>query len=175
MSINLKILEIMKKTYLLVTILLLSAYSCRAQMNELTQSEYYGIKINEVTFQEIYDTNADFTQMKALFGNDLSYEFKNDILISKQFWNDDFDINFDSDEGTNYFPTFINIYDSSIIVKVKGIELRLGDDRSKFGSLPFNTNSKSYVFTDQDTRSTSLYFKIDETTDKIIEISFFTL
>ena len=103
----------MKKIYVIITIVFLSSYSCKAQVNKLTRTEYYNIRINDVTFQSIYDTNGDEASMKALFRSDLEFEFENDILISKQFWNNNFTINFDSDEGNYYFITFINIHSYS--------------------------------------------------------------
>lgn len=157
----------------LVLTMLISYYSCKAQLNELTQTEYQNIKINDVTFQEIYDTNADLTKMKDLFGSNLHYEFENDILIRKEFWIPDlYYFNFNSDEGNYYFPTIIKIRSSLVTVTVKDITVKLGDNKSKFGSLLMNNNSNSIVFTDQDTGSVSLAFKIDESTNRIIEIEF---
>ncbi len=165
----------MKKTYLIIIIALVSTFSCKAQLNELTQTEYYGIKINGVTFRSIYDTNADLTKMRALFGSNLLYEFENDILISKQFWNDALTINFDSDMGNDYYITFININNSSARVTIKGVTVNLGDDKSVFGkSVVINTNKgdNSIVFIDQLTGTAALAFKIDKITNQIIAIEF---
>lgn len=166
----------MKKIYLIITIVLVNTYACKAQLNELTRTEYYNIEINDVTFQSIYDTNGDETNMKDLFGSDLSYEFENDILISKQFWNDDFTINFDSDDGNYYYISFINIHTPSVNLKIKGITVKLGDNKSVFGNNvvmnTFKGGVNSIVFIDEDTGSVALDFKINKFTNKIIEIGF---
>lgn len=162
----------MKKIYVIITIVFLSSYSCKAQVNKLTRTEYYNIRINDVTFQSIYDTNGDEASMKALFRSDLEFEFENDILISKQFWNNNFTINFDSDEGNYYFITFINIHSYSSTVTVKGITVKLGDDKSIFGSLLVNTNTNSIIFVDEETGTSSLAFRINPATNKIIKIDF---
>ena len=109
----------MKKIYLIITILFVGLYSCKAQLNELTQTEYYGIKINNVTFRSIYDTNADLTKMRALFGNDILYKFENDILIRKEFWKPGlYYFNFNSDMGNDYFLTVFKIRSSLVSVTV---------------------------------------------------------
>ena len=166
----------MKKLYLLIAILFIGLYSCKAQLNELTQDEYYGIKINNITFKSISDTNADLTQMRALFGSDVLYEYSNDILITKKFWKSNFYFfAFDSDLGNEYFLTYFKIRNSSVSVTVKEITAYIGDDVSVFGNnVVINTNngSNSAVFIDALTGSTALAFKIDKVTSKIIEIEF---
>lgn len=163
----------MKKIYLIITIALISSYSCKAQLNKLTRIEYNNIKINDVTFQSIYSTNGDEASMKALFGSDLEFEFENDILISKGFWKPElYSFLFSSNDGNYYVPTSISIFNSSETVTVKGIAVKLGDDKSIFGSLLLNTNTNSIIFIDEETGTSSLAFKIDPSTDKIIKIEF---
>lgn len=162
----------MKKIYLIITIVLVSTYSCNAQLNELTQTEYYNIKINDVTLQDIYDTNADVTEMKALFGSDLLHESENDILIRKEFWKPNlFYFNFNSDMGINYFPTIIKIRSSLVNITVKEMTVKLGDDVDVFGANPITNTingDNSVVFGSE--LSASIAFKIDPVTNKIVEI-----
>jgi|TARA_B110000908_G_scaffold58037_1_gene70692 hypothetical protein len=163
----------MKKVYLIITIILISSYSCIAQLNKLTRTEYYNIKINDIIFQRIYDTNGDETKMKNLFGSDLLYHYENDILISKGFWKPGlYSFLFNSDEGNYYVPTSICIFNSSATVTVKGINVKLGDNKSVFGSLLLNRNTNSIIFIDEETGTSSLAFKISPLTDKIIKIEF---
>ena len=162
----------MKKIYLIITVIFVSSYSCKAQKNKLTRTEYYNIKINDVTFQSLYDTNGNEARMKALFGSDLLYHYENDILIRKEFWNTGvYYFNFNSDEGDYYVPTSINIESSSTTVTVKGITVKLGDDKSVFGSLFVLKSINSIIFVD-DTGTSSLAFKIDRSTNKISKIEF---
>lgn len=162
----------MKKIYLIITVIFISSYSCKAQKNKLTRTEYYNIKINDVTFQSLYDTNGDEARMKALFGSDLLYHYENDILIRKEFWKTGvYYFNFNSDEGDYYVPTSIDIKSSSTTLTVKGITVKLGDDKSVFGSLLFFKSINSIIFVD-DTGTSSLAFKIDRSTNKISKIEF---
>lgn len=163
----------MKKIYLIITIVLVSSYSCKAQFNKLSRTEYYNIKINDVTFQSLYDTNGDEASMKVLFGNDLLFHYENDILIRKEFWKTGvYYFNFDSDLGDYYVPTNIGIESSSTTVNVKGINAKLGDHKSIFGSLLLNRNTNSIIFIDEETGTSSLAFKINPITNKITNIEF---
>lgn len=163
----------MKKIYVIITIVFLSSYSCKAQVNKLTRTEYYNIRINDVTFQSIYDTNGDEASMKALFGSDLEFEFENDILISKGFWKPElYSFLFSSDEGNYYVPISVSIFNSSVTTTIKGIAVKLGDDKSIFGSLLLNTNTNSIIFVDEETGTSSLAFRINPATNKIIKIDF---
>ena len=162
----------MKKIHLIITVIFISSYSCKAQKNKLTRTEYYNIKINNVTFQSLYDTNGDEASMKALFGSDLLYHYENDILIRKEFWKTGvYYFDFNSDEGDYYVPTNIDIESSSTTITVKGISVKLGDDKSIFGSLLLNTNTNSIIFVSE-TGTSSLAFKIDPFTNKISKIEF---
>ena len=162
----------MKKIHLIISVIFINSYSCKAQKNKLTRTEYYNIKINNVTFQSLYDTNGDEASMKALFGSDLEFEFKNDILISKGFWKPElYSFLFCSDTGSYYVPTLINIKNSSVTITVKGISVKLGDDKSVFGSLFVFKSINSIIFVD-DTGTSSLAFKIDPFTNKISKIEF---
>jgi len=163
----------MKKIHLIITVIFISSYSCKAQLNTLNRTEYYNIKINDVTFQSLYDTNGDEASMKALFGSDLLYHYENDILIRKEFWKTGvYYFDFNSDEGDYYVPTNIDIESSSTTITVKGISVKLGDDKSIFGSLLLNTNTNSIIFVSE-TGTSSLAFKIDPFTNKIIKIEFY--
>ena len=162
----------MKKIYLIISVIFINSYSCKAQKNKLTRTEYYNIKINNVTFQSLYDTNGDEASMKALFGSDLEFEFKNDILISKGFWKPElYSFLFSSDEGSYYVPISISIFNSSVTITVKGISVKLGDDKSVFGSLFVFKSINSIIFVSE-TGTSSLAFKIDPFTNKISKIEF---
>jgi hypothetical protein len=159
----------MKKIYLIITILFVSICSCKAQTIQLTGTEFYNIKVNNNTLRSIYDTNADVTKMKALFGSDLLYKYENDILIYKEFWNHNYSFSFGEDDNLDYFK----VHSSSITVIVKGITVKLGDKVSVFGnSIVINTynGDNSVVFVSE--LSSSIAFKIDKITNKIIEIEF---
>ncbi len=135
------------------------------------------IKLNNVTFQSIYDSNADKNQMNSLFGNDLSFKAENDVLIIKKFWKPNlYFINFMSDNGNQYYLSNFTIKHPSIPIEVRGVQYRIGDI-TNFGNNVViqdnpNENSKYVSFTDQETNSLSLLFEIDKATRKIIRIKF---
>ena len=173
---NLSNLEIMKKINLIVTILFVGLYSCKAQTNQLTEAEFYNIKINNITLRSIYDTNADLTKMRTLFGDSLVYQANTTgPSLGRDFWNDNIYLNFedDSNTGNQYNLTNIQVESSSENVTIKGITIKLGDDVSIFGKnvvINRNNGDNSVVFISE--LSSSFAFKIDELTNKIIEITF---
>ena len=150
----------MKKIHLIITVIFISSYSCKAQKNKLTRTEYYNIKINNVTFQSLYDTNGDEASMKALFGSDLEFEANTTgPSLGRDFWNGSIYLNFedDSDTGSYYVPTLINIKNSSVTITVKGISVKLGDDKSVFGSLFVFKSINSIIFVSETSTLKILY------------------
>lgn len=166
----------MKKLKLITIALLIGSYSCQGQHNILSESEFYSIKINAILLSDILETNADVSQMHSLFGNNLHYEIQNDnnILMSKLFWKPNlFDINFDSDDGSNYFISFINISDPSVVVTVREMSSQIGESVSVLGSdVIFDSNFPTYdvVFIDNLTQSAVLIFKVDSSNHEILSI-----
>lgn len=164
------------KKIILTTIIILITLSCRAQLNNLNDSELFdGVKFNNVSLGSIMLSKGDLTQMKLLFGNDIQ-ERPNDTapFLAKFIWNTNLSFGFEdeTDTGNNYDLTYIDVKNNSVIVNVKGLSIKLGDDKSKFGNILLNSNTNSYVFTDQDTGSVSLSFKVDSLTNKVIEINY---
>jgi len=169
----------MKKIYLIITILFVGLYSCKAQLNELTQTEFLNIKFSNVTLDQIYGTEGDINQMKALFGNDLLTEANTTgPSLGRDFWNNNIYLNFedDSNTGNQYSPTNIQVKNASVSVTVKGVTAKLGDDKSVFANnKAINTHvgsNNTIAFIDKLTGSALLIFKIDEISNKIIEITF---
>lgn len=162
----------MKKHYLAISMII---FTClvQAQLNTLTSSEFNNITINNISFSNINVTNGNLNKMKVLFGNNLSHKEENDILIYKEFWTNDFDITMNSDLDDNYYLSYLKIYNNSVKIVVKGIEIRLGYDKSVFGdNFKINTNNgdNSVVFVDDLTGAATLAFKIDKSTNKITDI-----
>ena len=94
------------------------------------------------------------------------------IYIGKNIFNTNLYFHFEdeTDTGNNYDLTYIRVKNSSVIVNVKGLSVKIGDHKSKFMGFKLNSNNK-YNFTDKDTGSTSLFFKIDKN-DKVSEIKY---
>jgi|GEM_PF-2222058 len=164
----------MKKIYLLLATVLLSVGPCLSQINQLSQSEFDDISFNGVTVRQIINTDGNVDNMSALFGKNVQQEMNDTapFLAKHLFIGDDISFDFEdvTDTGNSYQLTYIIVDNPSILVKVKGITAKLGDDLSVFGNNVINTfkGDNSVVFSG--VLSCSLSFKISETTDKVIEI-----
>jgi hypothetical protein len=168
------------KNIMLTLVILFTSISCKAQLgaylNNINDTELFdGIKFNNVSLGDIMVASGDLTKMKDLFGNNIQKVPNNSgPYIGKELYNGNIVFGFEdeTDTGNNYDLTDITIRNSSVIVNVKGLSIRIGDDKSKFGSYLFNPNSNSYNFTDADTGSVGLSFQIDSITNKVTEIKF---
>lgn len=168
----------MKKIYLIIIISLVFTFSCKAQLNELTQTEFNNIKFNNVTLKSILDTNADLTKMRMLFGNTLlSQSNTTGPYLGRDFWNENIYFNYEenSDVSNDYNLTNIQIKSSFVNISVKGIIVKIGDNKSVFGNnVVINTNNgdNSIVFIDSLTGAAALAFKIDKATNKVVSVEF---
>lgn len=153
------------KNIILTTIVLLISVSCKAQLNNLNETELFdGIKFNNASLRNIMNSKGNLNQMKTYFGSEIR-ERPNDTspYLAKFLWNNNISFGFEdeTDSGNNYDLTYIRVRNSSVIVNVKGLSIKIGDDKSEFGNYLFNENDSSYNFTDTDTGSVGLSFKID--------------
>lgn len=167
----------MKNITIIFLITLFLSISCRAQLNNLNDQELFeGIQFNDIKLGNIMESKGNLTTLKSYFGND-THEQNNDTapFLAKFIFNDNISFGFEdeTDSGNDYHLTYITVKNPSVIVEVKGLSLKLGDDKTKFGGLfLLNAKTNRYVFTDQDTGSVSLSFQIDKLTNKINEIKF---
>ena len=162
------------KNIILTIVILFAGISCKAQFNYLNSTEVFdGIKFNNVPLGNIMTASGDLTKMKTFFGSDIQETPNNTgIYIGKNIFNTNLYFHFEdeTDTGNNYDLTYIRVKNSSVIVNVKGLSVKIGDHKSKFMGLKLNSNN-NYNFTDKETGSTSLFFKIDKN-DKVSEIKY---
>jgi hypothetical protein len=163
------------KNIILTIVFLFAAISCKAQLNYLNNDTelFDGIKFNNVSLGDIMIASGDLTKMKALFGSDIQETPNNTgFYIGKNIFNTNLYFHFEdeTDTGNNYDLTYIRVKNSSVIVNVKGLSVKIGDHKSKFNNFNLNSNN-NYNFTDNDTGSISLFFKIDKD-DKVSEIEY---
>jgi len=150
--------------------------SCKAQLNNLNDTELFeGIKFNNISLGSIMESSGDLAIIKSYFGNNI-IEGANDSapFLAKFLYNNDISFGFEdeTDTGNNYDLTYIRVRNSSVIVNIKGLSIKIGDDKSKFGNLLLNANTNKFIFTDQDTGSVGLSFQIDSITNKVTAIKF---
>jgi hypothetical protein len=165
------------KNIILTIVFLFAAISCKAQLNYLNNDTelFDGIKFNNVSLGDIMIASGDLTKMKTFFGSDIQETPNNTgIYIGKELSNNNIVFSFEdeTDTGNNYDLTSIIVLNSLVIVNVKGLSVKIGDHKSKFNNFIFNTykEDNSFNFTDKETTSVGLSFKIDNN-DKVSEIN----
>jgi len=155
----------MRKLYVIIIGLLLATISCAAQLNNIKNDEFgESIRFNTISLGDIMVASGDLTKMKSYFGNDIQQEANDTApFLAKDLYNNNFSFGFEdeTDTGNNYDLAYILILNSSVIVNVEGLSIKIGDDKSKFGDYLFNATDSSYNFTDADTGSVGLHFKIN--------------
>lgn len=137
-----------------------------AQLNNLSKNELLdGIRFNDVSLGTIMETKGDIKKIRALFGSNMQ-ELSNNtgIYIGKELYDNNMVLSFEDETGTgnDYNLTTIYVLNYFAVVKVKGLSIKKGDDKSKFKDFLFNAKDSSYNFTDRDTGSVGLSFKISK-------------
>ena len=154
------------KKIIITAVILFSSLCCKAQLNNLNDTELFdGIKFNNVSLGDIMVASGDLTKMRNYFGN--SIEERPNIpapFLAKFLWNNQLSFGFEdeTDTGNNYDLTYIKVKSNYVTVNVKGLSIKLWDDKSKFKDFLFNAEDSSYNFTDADTGSVGLSFKINK-------------
>ncbi len=165
----------MKKIILTLAVLL-TTISCKAQLNELTSTEFYDIKVNNISLRQIENANADLTLMNNLFNENFSYKSFNLPQLGREFWNSNFLIRLEDETNQNssYSLSYIEAKTSLALFSVRGTVYKIGDDISVFGNLKINIQNgdNSIVFVDKNTGSVALSFEIDRSTNKVTKIEF---
>ena len=154
------------KKIIITAVILFSSLCCKAQLNYINNDEFgKTIKFNNVSLGDIMVASGDLTKMRNYFGN--SIEERPNIpapFLAKFLWNNQLSFGFEdeTDTGNNYDLTYIKVKSNYVTVNVKGLSIKLWDDKSKFKDFLFNAEDSSYNFTDADTGSVGLSFKISK-------------
>ena len=162
------------RKHLTIAIMLLNFMSLIAQQNLLSDLELFDqIKIEGTSLGDIMTTHGNLNQLKAYFGDSLIEKQDNSAPHPSKFiFNSDISLGFEDEENNGEFDlSWIAIRSNLISISVKGTTLKLGSLKSDLKYYDFNSNASSFVFTDADTGSVSLNFKIGKD-DKITEILF---
>lgn len=154
------------KKIIITAVILFSSLCCKAQLNNLNDTELFdGIKFNNVSLGDIMVASGDLTKMRDLFGNSIEEKPNNTgPFLGKDISNRSLYFHFEdeTDTGNNYDLTYIKVKSNYVTVNVKGLSIKKGDDKSKFKDFLFNAGDSSYNFTDADTGSVGLSFKISK-------------
>ncbi|MFT4806273.1 MAG: hypothetical protein ACI9YE_003506 [Psychroserpens sp.] len=165
----------MRNFILILVIVTISQIAVAQHINVNNTELLEETKFNNVSLGDIMRTKGNLSQMSLLFGNSIIEE-QNETApyLAKDLYNENIYFGFedDTETGNDYYLAFITVKNNSVVVKVKNLSIRIGDDKSKFGKMTMNPKSSSFNFLDADTGSASLSFEIDQTTNKVTEINF---
>lgn len=154
------------KKIVFTTVVLFTTICCSAQLNYINNDEFgKSVKFNDVSLRDIMIASGDLAKMRGYFGDSIKERPNTTApFLAKNLSNNDISFGFEdeTDSGTNYDLATIYILNSKVTVNVKGLSVKLGDDKSKFKDFLFNAKSNSYSFTDADTGSVGLSFKISK-------------
>ena len=154
------------KKIIITAVILFSSLCCKAQLNYINNDEFgKTIKFNNVSLGDIMVASGDLTKMRNYFGNSIQERPNNTApFLAKFLWNNHLSFGFEdeTDTGNNYDLTYIKVKSNYVTVNVKGLSIKLWDDKSKFKDFLFNAEDSSYNFTDADTGSVGLSFKISK-------------
>ena len=146
----------MNKFIFLVTALFFATI-VKGQTNDLTVEEFLGIEIDNMKLSDIDDADQNENTLKDFFKDDLAIE--TGFSDASDYWIKFFSksVFFLFEEGEKnaegiieaYELTNISIIDASICLKIKDLEVRIGDSLSILGEvaiLTYNDGVKEVVY-----------------------------
>lgn len=167
------------KTLFLAIVLIAQACSAVAQNNILSVAEYSNLKFDNVSIQDIIDTNGSTSTMQSLFNNTLTIEqgfndavehwikfTKNSICI--EFYN-----GIQNDSVISYDLANIEIEGNSSVLSVKNKQIKIGENGNLLSDLNSRTiNGKKIYILGLNNYDSYAYVYVDISTNKIIEIGY---
>ena len=161
----------MRVLYLLVLFVFEDA---QAQQNLLSDQELFDqIKIEGTSLGEIMTSHGNLNQLKVYLGDSLIEKQDNSAPHPSKFiFNSEISMGFEDEESSGeYHLSWISIRSNLISLSIKGVVLKLGSPKSDLKNYKYNIDASSFVFTDADTGSVSLFFHIGKD-ERIKEIKF---
>lgn len=170
----------MKKTYLFViTTVLTVAFSAKAQLNELSDNELFGITFDNILLGNIMEIHGNDQKAEALFGKGNFEAFQNETC---PFPCRDYKINNnaiyvgfeESNEGYFFSALFVN--SPAVQVTVKNVTISIGDSIDAFKNKGYHVNEKHnwVVFMDEGTATIAIRFYFHPKSRKITKIQMTT-
>ncbi len=161
----------MRVLYLLVLFVFEDA---QAQQNLLSDQELFDqIKIEGTSLGELMTSHGNLSQLKVYLGDSLIEKQDNSAPHPSKFiFNSEISMGFEDEESSGeYHLSWISIRSNLISLSIKGVFLKLGSPKSDLKNYKYNIDASSFVFTDADTGSVSLFFNIGKN-ERIKEIKF---
>ena len=169
----------MKKIlFIFVALVTLQTTQCQIKSNIISKTDFYNIKINNRTLNEVKDTKGNESTVNNLFTYSI---LKKKILTQMaNFYSYEYDglrFGFSGILGTieNPILSSLKITNSNWSVTIKGKEIKVGDNISKLGTVIINNNIngyKSVIYQYCDGCNNYIYIDFDQIVQKITKIGF---
>lgn len=170
------------KIHFIVILLIASLCTATGQpkVNKLTPQEFENISINGKTLKSIWATSGDQIAVQSLFGPASEVIIHNDFpgLASWTLLYPGFELSFSQGTSSNGNLSSFEITNSSVMLRIKGIAIRIGDNISKLGMVYQNNDTdggKSILYVPEGADDPILYIDFDPSTKKVIKIGYFVL
>jgi hypothetical protein len=157
---------------LFLTTFCLTILNCQSTPNILSKSEFYNISFNEMTIQDLIESEGDLNELSVHFGEPVKSNINEKIGI-KGYTFSSFRIGFR--EGLSGFTVLNN----KVIVNIAGKALKIGDHINVLGNeIVFNTDlngDKSILFQFCEGCNNYISIDFDQETKLITEIKYIDL
>ena len=149
----------------------------KAQTNDLTVEEFLNIEVENVKLSDIKATQGDKSLVNSLFENNFTIETGEEPGYWQTFTSESIDLDFDDGlkvkgEVKRYQLVILSIKDSSICLKLKNIEVRIGDPISILGNTNFLTYSDGITRVTYKIGAQVIVLEYDSKTNLIISIKY---
>lgn len=160
-----------------ITLILLLVFTSLAQCqtaNIITSTEFYNIKINSISLEDIINTHGVENEFQSLFGTPASKDINEDGYYSYYVY-DGFEINFSSllsGKAEHILGSFA-ITNNNYNITIQGNTVTIGDHINLLGDVVFNTmrdGKKSIVYQYCDGCNNFISIRFNQVTNVITEI-----
>jgi hypothetical protein len=161
----------MKNILLILTLSLTSLASCQITSNIITKTDFYNIKINNSTLNDIQATKGIRQQVRDLIPaiiKNATEEPEEDNYYSYKY--DGFNLAFEENEIIAF-----KIPKNNWNITIQGVTVTIGTNISALGNVVLNTQkngNKSIIYQYCDGCNNFIYIYFDQFTNEITEIGF---
>ncbi len=149
---------------------LTSVASCQVSSNIISETEFYNIKINNITLKDIQTTTGIKQQVKDLIPAFIEEAIEEPEENYYYYTYDGFNLGFSENEIVVF-----EITKNTWIINIQGVTVTIGDSVSILGNVIINNDldgGKSIVYQYCNGCNNFIYINFDEFTNKITRIGF---
>lgn len=154
------------------------SFKALGQSNQLTETQFYQIKFNGKSFQELSNTEGDVNNIWTLLGQPTSTQQGSGGVGEdwvKYFFNHGLTISFTDINSPNYNPSID--YIKATTININGVDISLGDNISVLGpNIIFNQKidgTHSIVYTIGNGDCCPIILEYNQDTNLITKIEYF--